>query len=174
MPDPADQAKQDREREYEAEEKHAMAVLGERGGEGNLDRRFGGAARDWKQIALDYAKRAGTTDFEDRLAWRCRAAMAWLKAARDFANAASHAKVVARARDLADESQAAYANAARLFEACARGHIERGELIQAAGDLEQAQLCYERCADAAGAERAGKLAGRVEDALDSGVLKQGD
>jgi len=174
MPDQAaEQAKLDREREREAEEAHAMAVLGERGGEGNLDRRFEGAARDWKRIALDYAKRAGTTDAEDRISWRCRAAMAWLKAARDFASAARHAKVAARARDLADESQKAYAQAARLFEECARGHIESGELIQARGDLEEALLCYERCADAAGVERAGKLAGRVEGAIEHGIM-QGD
>jgi hypothetical protein len=150
-----------------------MAELDERYGGKDLAPRFERAAREWKTIAIEYADKAKSGPEADRLDYLCRAAMAWLRAARAFSKASLHADQ-AHVADYADEAVRAYNAAGRAFEACSKGHIERGELVQARGDLEQALLCFELCGNGEAAGRVGRLADRVEHALEHGVLKKGD
>jgi hypothetical protein len=166
MPD-AEVLQAEERRESAAESAQADAEFAEDIHDGDLDLRYAAAASAWWLVADDYsAKSREARGPEDWLRYVCRAGIAWWNTARAYAKAAAYTPMAAV--QLRANARDAYQRAADFFERCASRLLERGQLIRARGELESAQVCYERCGKTADAERVGTAAAAIDRAMKKG------
>lgn len=146
MPSP-DVVQAERAKEDAAQRKEDKARSDQEDGFGNPQAEYKDAADHWRKIGDDYKAKSEDvhTSSDDELDYICRAAWAYAHAAEDFDKASKLAKQAndqLEADDLHAKSQAAYREAAKLYERCGGRWIELGDPAKARPALEWAESCY--------------------------------